>query len=243
MKSIIVLIKKAIYRFDYLFHKSRGSKVIFYHDVGKNYTDMGTPLEIIIEHIRVIREKGFSIVEDIDKKTDEVMICFDDGWAGLYDNRSYFIDNDIKPTVFLAVDLVGKIGYLNQSQIRELHRFGFHFEGHTWSHQDLTTFSKDNLVHEIVDSRYEIEKIVGDNITALCFPMGRYSDLVMDVAKDAGYSKLFSSINGCYNDLLEKDGIICRVLVQDVTPEDFQYILLSSSPYLQKRTKRLQFCD
>ena len=46
-----------------------------------------------------------------------------------------------------------------------------------------------------------------------------------------GFSKL-ESTNGCYNDLLEKDGIICRVHVQDVTPEDFQYILLSSSRVL-----------
>lgn len=243
MKSVNVLIKKGIYRFDYLLHKSRRSKVFFYHDVDKKYTDMGTPFDIIKEHFRIIKEKGFSIVENIENKNNEVMICFDDGWAGIYDNKSFFIENNIKPTVFLAVDLVGQEGYLTLAQIQELRDNGFHFEGHTWSHKDLTTFNREGLVHEIIDSRNALEKIVGDKINALCFPMGRYSDLVLEVAKGAGYSKLYSSINGCHYDLLEEEGLICRILVQDVTPKDFKYILLSSSPYLKKRTKRLQFCE
>ncbi len=239
-RNIKNFIKNLICHYDYIFHKSRGSKVIFYHDVGNNYTDMGTPLSLIEEHVRIIRQADFHIVPFISKPADEIMICFDDGWEGIYENRHFFMANDIKPTIFLAVDLIGKKGYLNSIQISELKSLGFIFEGHTWSHMDLTTLSEKELIHEIVESRIELEKIIGGKIQALCFPCGRYSDAVLQVARNAGYEKLFSSINGNYYDLL-KEGLICRVLTQDMTPANFRCTLLSTSPYWHRRTKNIHY--
>ena len=74
---------------------------------------MGTPVETFKKHIDVIKESGFSIEEDITEPNNQIMICFDDGWAGLYEYKELFISQKIFPTIFLAVDLIGKNGYMN----------------------------------------------------------------------------------------------------------------------------------
>lgn len=228
------IIKSAILFGGYLFHRNRDSKVLFYHDVGLNYTKMGTPLEIIQVHINQIKKLGFDIVKDIDKKQNQVMICFDDGWSGLYDAKDYFVKENIFPTVFVAVDLIGTKGYMTAEQIKELADKGFVFQAHTWSHEDLTTFDDEGLHKELVGAKSELEKKLAIQIDALCFPKGLYNDQVVSVSIEAGYKKLYSSIWGGYYDLIGR-GLICRNLVQDIPPFAIKYVLQGASPYLTKR--------
>ena len=103
------------------------------------------------------------------------------------------------------------------------------------------TFDGNDLRHEIIDSKQEISRLLGKDVTALCFPQGRFSDKVLECSKEAGYSKLYSSIAGGYFDRKEKDGLICRNLVQAVTDREFEYILNSTSKFFVKRTVKLHY--
>lgn len=235
------IIRFLIYLYSYLFFRNHDSKIIYYHDVGTQYTDMGTELDVIKKHIDIVRACGFNIVSDITERKGQIMVCFDDGWAGIYGVKDFFLHNHIFPTIFVAVDLIGTPGYLSIGQIRELQSLGFFFEGHSWSHKDLTTFDKGALVHEIVDSKVRISEILCKDVSAICFPQGRFSDEVVQCCKDAGYQKLYSSISGGYYDLIDDRSLICRNLVQDVSSKEFKYIINSKSPFFARRTEHLHY--
>lgn len=239
--SIKHLIKYVIYYFAYLLHYNHDSKIIYYHDVGRKYTDMGTDLDQIKKHIEIVRKSRYTIVDEISQPRGQIMICFDDGWAGIYDAIDFFINEKIYPTIFIAVELIGRNGYLTLEQILEMQSLGFHFEGHTWSHNDLTTFDDEGLWHEIKDSKEELSKLLGKEVTSLCFPQGRFSEKVYQESLRAGYSKLYSSISGGYYDLLESKKLICRKLVQSASTKEFKYIINSSSPYLKRRAIKLHY--
>lgn len=235
------LCKLFIYWLSFIFNRNRGSKIIYYHDVGKKYTSMGTDLETIRRHVSVVKCHGYDIVPQITERKNQVMVCFDDGWAGIYDAKDFFVENKVFPTVFIAVDLIGKPGYLTLQQIMDLQNEGFLFEGHTWSHRDLTTFDEAGLRHELIDSKVELSRMLGKEVEALCFPQGRFSDKVYQVSIEAGYKKLYSSITGCYYDLLKSKNLICRNLVQSVTDKEFKYILNATSIFFVRRSIKLHY--
>lgn len=228
-------LKKIILQEAYLLHRNRDSKIIYYHDVGHKYTDMGTEMKLIKQHFGMVRAQGFEFVDEIAQNRTQIMVCFDDGWAGLYEAKDFFIQERVFPTIFIAVDLIGKPGYLTQNQILELQDLGFHFEGHTWSHEDLTTFDDKGLIHELRDSREELSRLLKKEVKALCFPKGRFSDKVCKIAEDSGYEKLYSSISGGYYDLIESKRLICRNLVQTLNPWEFKRRIMSTSELLVRR--------
>lgn len=228
--------------FGYINHYNRDSKVVFYHDVDTIYTDMGTPLNIIDAHLEEIRKYGFSIVKNITERRNQVMVCFDDGWKGLYDNRDYFVNNKIYPTIFVAVELIGTRGYMSLDEIKELHSLGFEFEGHTWTHTGLPDHHGEDLKHELVDSKKRLEEILGFEIHDICFPQGRYSDEAIRVCREAGYIHLYSSINGGYY-TLENDGLVCRNLLQFTPVSQIRLIVQGDIPWYRKKLIKKHYAD
>lgn len=218
----------------YLFHHNHDSKVVYYHDIGKRYTDMGTDFGLFKKHISIIKKSGYEIVPSINQKEKQIMICFDDGWAGIYDYKDFLIANNIVPTIFIAVELIGKDGYLSISQIKEMINLGFQFESHTWTHKDLTTFSNEGLEHEIKDSKNKLENLFDIYISSICYPLGRFSYKIKVMCTSAGYKKQFTSIEGSYFDL-EEEGLICRKCAQFATPFMFFLMLNSNSSIFKKK--------
>lgn len=235
------VIKSFIYWCSYFLERNCHSKIIYYHDVGRKFTDMGTELDLIKSHFDIVRDCGYRFVDDILNRDNEIMVCFDDGWAGIYESRDFFIEQGIHPTIFIAVDLIGKPGYLTLDQIREMQNLGFRFEGHTWSHEDLTTFDDNDLWHEVKESKEELSRLLGEEVTAICYPKGRFSDKVYKACLKAGYNKQYSSISGAYFDQFDGKKVICRVLVQFATLLDFKYILNSTSKIMKLRSIKLQY--
>lgn len=225
MGSVKDCIKYILNFAGFVFHHNRRSKIVYYHDVGVQYTKMGTPLKIIDEQINEMRACGFEIVPHLTCHNNQVMIAFDDGWKGLYDEKDYFIAKGIRPTIFIAVDLIGKDGYMTIDEIRQLQDKGFIFESHTWSHKGLPDFKTDtDLKHELVDSKNQLEVLLNTEITSLCFPQGRFSSKVIEMSQKAGYKDLYSSIPGGAYDL-EKDGILCRNLFAEVPVNQVKFVL------------------
>jgi len=237
---MLSVFKLLIYFFAYLFHRNDNSKVIYYHDLGLKYTDMGTDFNLFKKHIDIIRKDGYQIVPKITQRQKEVMVCFDDGWKGIYEYKDYFVEQKIYPTIFIAVELIGSEGYLKKEQILELEEMGFNFESHTWSHKDLTTFDVKDLEHELRDSKERLETTFGHSFNSICYPMGRFSRLVYEESKKSGYSKIYSSILGGYYDEEEK-GMICRNCVQFSSPFEFKCMLNSTSRFFRKRLIKQQF--
>jgi peptidoglycan/xylan/chitin deacetylase (PgdA/CDA1 family) len=195
---------------------------------------MGTPLDMFKEHIQVILNNEFKIVPEIKNPTNEVMICLDDGFRGIYDTKGFFIQHQIQPLIFIAVELIGKENYLSKEEILELQSMGFQFEGHTWSHRNLTQFSDEELKHELLDSKLYLSDFLGKEVKNLCFPKGYFSGKVIKQSLKYGYERLFSSLPGGYYDYIDEN-IYARNLVQFAKPKEVKYRLLGNSKFLRER--------
>ena len=199
-------------------------KVIYYHDIGMRYTNMGTPSDLFWAHMRCLRPG--------DK------VCLDDGFRGLWDERGKFEQTDIRPTVFIAVDLVGKSGYLNWNEILELQRLGFVFECHSWSHHDLTQFGDNELWHEVFDSKVKLEEMLGREIEAICFPKGYFNDQVVAASRRAGFKKMYVSYPGVID---SESDIVPRNLVQNLSVAEFKCVLHGALGPLRGRYLKMHY--
>lgn len=226
----------------FLLH-STSSKVLFYHDVhlpDQQHTPMSTAFEIFAAHIDMMRQEKYLIVEAISKKKHQVQICFDDGFRGIYDNRKYFIEREIYPTVFLAVSLIGTYGYLDRDEIVELQRLGFRFQSHAWSHVNLTLFDDRGLEYELTASKAYLEELLQCPVTEICFPLGYFSSRVYNACKKAGYYLMYSSIPGSYYST-EREGLISRQLLQSYSAREVKAVLSGGLQLFRHRYRRAHF--
>lgn len=213
-------------------------KVVFYHDIGKRYTPMGTASDIFWAHMKRLR-------------TGDV-VCFDDGFRGIWDYRERLAVSRqrvaVKVIVFLAIGLVGKLGYLTWDEIKELQdKYDVEFQCHTWSHQTLVGPYNDEVPepvngrteewyrHELVDSKVELERQLSKKVTAFCFPVGYFSDVVIRRCKEAGYEKVYASYPGNVTD----DYIQPRCLVQDLSVGALMSVLRGGMSVLATRYLKL----
>ena len=221
--------------------RDKGPKVIYYHDIGNEHTSMGTPLSLFQSHISLARAKGWSFTRAVPCHEKELQICFDDGFRGILAARDFFLEEKLFPTIFIAVDLVGRPGHLTWEEIVSLQNDGFVFESHTWTHQTLAGSyidespkekrTDDWYRRELNESREEIGRHLGKEVTALCFPAGHFSSDVIQRCEAAGYTRLYTSVPGP----MKVDSgkwkvesgcqIVPRHLVQAVDPATFGWML------------------
>lgn len=198
------------------------AKVVFYHDIGQKYTPMGTPGALFWAHMSQLR--------------DGDVVCFDDGFRGVWDERDKLraVSSKFRVVVFIAVALVGEKGYLTWDEIRELQEeYGVEFQCHTWTHQTLAGpwntevraphngRTEDWFRHELVESKVELEHRLGRQVTALCFPVGYFNDDVIRRCKAAGYKQVFASYPGN----VTSKYIQPRCLVQNMSTGEFKCLL------------------
>lgn len=231
-----------------LVEHDRQGKILFYHDIfsSRQYTDMGTSLELFESHVRAIHKADFTIVSHAPIEKNEVQICLDDGFRGVYDCASCFKSNGILPTIFIAPDLVGQQGYLSWSEILELQTIGFTFQSHTWSHRPLTEVPTSELNHELLESRCFIADKLGRAVDSICFPCGLFSDHIVEAAHQSGYKDLITSIPGAYRDVLPvscagAEKLRTRNLVQFLSAGEVISVLKGGMRLFQRRYLNMHY--
>ena len=227
-----VALKTGLLAFGAFIKRDTSPKIVFYHDVGKTYTQMGTDAHLFWQHMALLRSG------------DEV--CFDDGFRGVWDVREVFRARDLHPKIFLAVRLIGLPGYLNWQECRVLKaEYGFAFQCHTWSHQTLVgpmiaespqEERTESWYHrELVKSRERIADELGPGVTELCFPVGYYSEALVQRCQAAGYDALYTSIPAG-----PQGGILrWRCLAQNLSPRAFRAVLNGGQAMFQAHYRKL----
>lgn len=220
-------IKTILLKISSLINSNKASKIVFYHDLFSDirYTDMGTDINLFLKHLSIIKSYGYDIVTDITQKEHQIKVCLDDGFRGIWDTQKLLLENNIRPTVFIAVDLIGKEGYLNKSEILKLQEKGFIFQSHGWSHKNLTSFHGSALEKEIRGSKDYLTGMLNKPVDEICFPIGYFSKEVYDECIKSGYKTMYSSIPGNFHDKIIFDGIKTRNLIQYYTPTEVKYVL------------------
>ncbi len=122
-----------------------------------------------------------------------VVITFDDGYAGQYEN-AYPVLKELRfPATFFvhtkAVGLNTSRAHMSWEQLKALDREGLiSVECHTITHPDDLRKCSDSQLHaELWDSKKTLEEQLGRKIRFLAYPVGNADGRVAKVAHEAGY--------------------------------------------------------
>ncbi|MCX5636630.1 MAG: polysaccharide deacetylase family protein [Planctomycetota bacterium] len=137
-----------------------------------------------------------------------VQVTFDDAFANLLDNALPVLEHyQIPATIFAVADNLGcsprwemPYGHPESTEMtmtaeqlaavlkNPLIRIG----SHTLTHHDLTKIGPDQLKKELIDSKYQLEQLLGNPIEDLSLPFGSYDQEVLRMAREAGYKKIYT---------------------------------------------------
>lgn len=123
-----------------------------------------------------------------------VAITFDDGCeTDLLYAAPLLREMKFGGTFYITTGFLGKTGYLNHSQLRELSGLGFEIGCHSMTHPYLTDLNDADLHREVAGAKLQLEQIVGAPVEHFSCPGGRYDDRVSELARNAGYQTVAAS--------------------------------------------------
>ena len=119
-----------------------------YHRFNENkYPSTNIDMDIFKKHIQIIKDQNFKFINledfkenfDIRKNEKKILLTVDDGFKSFYDNAWPFLkENKIPFILFISTEPVGKTGYMNWEQIKEIEKENFAYIGnHSHSHEYL----------------------------------------------------------------------------------------------------------
>jgi peptidoglycan/xylan/chitin deacetylase (PgdA/CDA1 family) len=137
-----------------------------------------------------------------------LLFTFDDGGASAHQHIAGLLEDlGWRGHFFVTTNWIGKDGFLNAAQIRDLHARGHVIGSHSCSHpQRMSYCSPHQLYREWNDSIAVLSDILGVTVDLASVPGGYYSRNVAEEAADAGIKALFTSepqtqadvVNGCW---------------------------------------------
>ncbi len=129
-----------------------------------------------------------------------VVLTFDDGYEDFYRVVFPIIKKyQMKATVFIIFDYIGKKGFLNEYQIKELIDSGLvEIGSHTLDHAYLQLLPDSFSRRQIFESKMLLEQRFGVKIESFAYPYGAFNKNTLTLVKEAGYKAAVSVIPGVY---------------------------------------------
>ena len=159
-------------------------------------------LSVFCKLIELIGDRWIVPQSDAIEKNSGWMLTFDDGNISDYELvLPLLLEKKIKATFFLIVDKIGTNGYINWSQVAEMHGNGMCIGSHSFSHRKMTTLSKKDVIREFTESKKILEDFISAPVVLFSYPYGECSLETHRSGIDAGYEILFTSKHGIFNKL------------------------------------------
>ncbi len=174
-----------------LYLEDEGVLSIMYHRFNESkYPSTNIMMEIFDQHMRLIKNSKFSFfhpnqfVEEfnIPKKDKKILLTIDDAFTSFYEEAwPYLKMNKIPFILFVSTEAIGKSGYMNWSQIKEIEKSGLGIIGHhSHSHEYLIDVSIDEFVNDIEVANKIFLNNLGYIPSLFSYPFGEYSKLMKD---------------------------------------------------------------
>jgi peptidoglycan/xylan/chitin deacetylase (PgdA/CDA1 family)/folate-dependent phosphoribosylglycinamide formyltransferase PurN len=206
--------------------KRRGC-ILLYHRVNNFVQDpLTTGVQRFAEHLVTLR-RYYPIVPTARfvaaiKKQDclpisAVAIHFDDCYRDVYLNAACLLAQlQLPACAFISSGFVGTdrvfphdadkcpfhLENLNSREVAGLVERGFEIGSHTVNHVDLGQVSLEQARNELVQSKRDLESMLGAPLDWVSYPYGRKWNIrpdVLDIAQRAGYKAMFSAYGGYVN--------------------------------------------
>jgi len=226
--------------------KLGGTPVLMYHGIvaaGATGVDKyGISVEKFRSQLDALKQHRLHVrtLSDLrDKKLDlqSVVITFDDGLVSDYETALPTLsERTIAAHFFVNTANVGKPGYMNWTQIREMDHAGMQIGSHGHQHVDHSRPSEQALVKELRLSREMLQAELGHTIEWFAPPYGFVNRKTIRAAEAAGFSGIATS-----KIALAEPGskVVPRIAVEgSTTDHEFHEIIVGSNSIYRKRNLR-----
>ncbi len=122
-------------------------------------------------------------------------ITFDDGNASDLTYAAPSLDrHGLKATFFVTAGWTGqRLGFMDWSQLRELHAAGHQIGAHGMHHKLLTGCIDVELQQELLGAKQHLEDGLGVQVELMSLPGGRANSRVLRACEHAGFRQVFTS--------------------------------------------------
>jgi peptidoglycan/xylan/chitin deacetylase (PgdA/CDA1 family) len=180
-----------------------------YHDVYRDAHMRGVPnsassyhvsrraFESHLDTIRDARIPVLTIEQSLVHAGRSVVITFDDGWLGSFENALPLLRERGMPAIFFITrDFVGRPGFCARTNIKQAAEAGCAVGVHGTTHRVLAGSSREEIVEEFKLCKEFLEDVTGNAVTAASAPLGESGALIRRCAGEAGLTFLCTSRPG-----------------------------------------------
>jgi len=178
--TILLAENNRYYSFD------KGLVSLIYHRFNESkYPSTNIQMDIFIKQISIINEnnynyynpKNFDIFFNNPDEKKKILITIDDAFSSFYENAwPYLKENKIPFILFVSTEPIGKYGYMNWDQVKEIEKEDFAFIGnHSHSHEYLVDYEFNDFKKDIDQSIEIFKQKLGYNPIFFSYPFGEYS--------------------------------------------------------------------
>lgn len=130
--------------------------------------------------------------------TQSAILSFDDGYQDFYTDVLPLLKKyHMRATLYIIYDYIGKKGFLNEQQIREIIDSDLvEIGSHTLDHVYLKIAPKEYADKQIEESKKKFEERFGIKIKTFAYPYGAFNNDNIESVKKAGYTAAVSVISG-----------------------------------------------
>ncbi len=160
-----------------------------------------------------------------------IYLTFDDGAAGAYTCIADELETlGWRGHFFIVSTWIGRTGFMDQRQIRDLRRRGHIIGSHSRTHPErMSHLGWDNLVYEWIDSCAVLSDLLSEKITVASVPNGYHSPDVARSAALAGIQSLFTSEATTAHQVIDGCTVLGRYSIQAGDPPSLTSSLVTDA--------------
>jgi poly-beta-1,6-N-acetyl-D-glucosamine N-deacetylase len=173
------------------FSNDNGVLSLMYHRFNENkYPSTNIQMDVFKQQIQIIKNLNYnfynpkSFVNEFNKPKNkkEVLITIDDGFKSFYTEAwPYLKKNKIPFILFISTEPVGKNGYMNWEEIKEIENSKFAVIGHhSHTHKYLIEMNNSEFIEDIETASRIFKDKFGYNPEIFSYPFGEYSKFMKD---------------------------------------------------------------
>lgn len=189
--------------------------IIMYHyveyvkdakDIVRKKLSISPPL--FEQHLRILKDTHYEtyFVKDVPQildgtinySTRSAILSFDDGYEDFYTDVFPLLKKyNMRATLYIITNYIGKKGFLNAAQIRELIDSDLvEIGSHTKDHVYLKVSPKDYADEQIRESKKMLEDAFGIKVKTFAYPYGAFNEHAVGAVEQMGYTAAVSVIPG-----------------------------------------------
>jgi len=168
------------------FSSDSGILSLMYHRFNENrYPSTNIKMNIFHKQMEIIKDLNYELynpkflIKEFDKPKNnkKILITIDDGFKSFYNEAwPYLKENKIPFILFVSTEPVGKNGYMNWDEIREIDNSEIgHIGHHSHTHEYLIDMNEEEFIKDIETATKIFKDKLGYSPSIFSYPFGEYS--------------------------------------------------------------------